>query len=75
MFQPTCHLPASYSMCLAVGVAVFVVYHFVLFYGPGTQNSLVFLNAKSNLNLTKIVSVRLMDSDLGKLSDFDNIQV
>ena len=37
----------------AVGVAVFIVYHFVLSCRPGTQNNLLFLNAKPNSNLTK----------------------
>jgi len=57
----------------AVGVAVFIVYHFVLFCRLGTQNNLPFLNTKPNLNLTKKLSVLLMDSDVGKMSDFDNI--
>jgi len=37
----------------AVGVAGIVVYHFVLFCRPGTQNSSLFFMAKSNSNLTK----------------------
>jgi len=37
----------------SVGVAVFVVYHLVFVYRPGTRNNLLFLNAKPNLNSTK----------------------
>ena len=37
----------------AVRVAVFIVYHFVLFCRPDTLNNLLFLNAKPNSNSTK----------------------
>jgi len=48
----------GYLTCLvlvfdAVRVAVFIVYHFVLFCKPGAQNNLLFLNDKQNSNFTK----------------------
>jgi len=49
---------ASYSTCFvsffdAVGVAVFIVYHFVHSCRPGTQSNVLFFNAQPNLNATK----------------------
>ena len=52
-----------------VGVAVFIVYHFVLFCRPGTQNNCLFLNAKPIRIRPKIVSVCPTDLDVRKLSD------
>jgi len=38
---------------IIVGLAVFIVYHFMFFCRPGTRNNLPFLNAKPNSNSTK----------------------
>ena len=40
------------------GVAMFIVYHFVLFCRPGNENNLLFLNAKQNSCLTKNCWIR-----------------
>ena len=59
----------------SVGVAVFIVYHFGLFYRPGTRNNLLFINQSQIQIWPKVVSVHPVDLDGGKLLDFHNIRI
>jgi len=57
----------------AVGVAVFVVYHFELFCRPDTRNNVTQVSAKPNLNSTK--NCLCISDGFKKLSDVDNIHI
>jgi len=48
----------------AVGVAAFTVYYVVLFCRPGTQNNLLFLNAKPN-SKTAVSQASSLDERMG----------
>jgi len=48
----------------AVGVAAFTVYYVVLFCRPGTQNNLLFLNAKPN-SKTAVSQASSLDEGMG----------
>ena len=62
------------SFQVSVGVAVFAVYHFMLFCRPNTENNLLFLNAKTNSNLPKNCLCTSVRFGCGKIVGFRQLE-